>query len=182
MKNKTLRTFIAIYIALNLCLSTAAVAYAASKEALVKAAFIYNFTKFVAWPGDLGIASRSNISICIIGSNSLGDATGVFKQGSTASLTIDAKMISNAPAEKGECHIAFISASEKARVGSLLQSLKATSTLAVSDMEGFAESGGMVEFINEDNKVKLVVNRASTEQAGLKVDAQLLEIARKVIQ
>lgn len=158
------------------------VANAADKEQLVKAAFLYNFTKFVSWPGDLAISNRSGINICVIGSNSLGDATSVFKQGSTPTLSINAKILSALPTAAGECHIAFIGASAKASAGSLVKSLHAMSILTVSDIDDFADNGGIIGFINENNKIRLVVNKAAAEAAGLKVDAQLLEIARKVIQ
>jgi hypothetical protein len=157
-------------------------AYAVDKEQAVKAAFLYNFTKFIAWPADLSITNRTSINICVIGTNSLGDATKLFSQGSTPNLTITAKLLASAPTAAGECHIAFISASEKPRMGSLIKSLQQTSTLAVSDADGFAENGGAIGFINEKNKIRLVINKTAIEQAGLKVDAQLLEISSKVIR
>lgn len=154
-------------------------AYAADKGQLVKAAFLYNFTKFVTWPGELSIASRSSINICVIGNNTLGDATAVFKEGSTATLTINAKILSSSPTTPGECHIAFLTTSQPR---ALAKQLQAASILTVSDAESFAENGGMIGFVEENNKIRLVVNKLAVEQAGLKIDAQLLEIARKVIQ
>ena len=53
--------------------------------------------------------------------------------------------------------------------------------LTVSDIDNFADSGGMIGFVTNDNKIKVEVNTKAVTSAGLRVDAQLLEIAVKVI-
>ena len=79
------------------------------------------------------------------------------------------------------CHIVFISQSESGRIGDVLATLRGHPILTVSDIDNFAESGGMIGFVVNDNKVKVVVNTKSVVSAAMRVDAQLLEIALKVI-
>jgi len=152
-----------------------------NKEYLVKAAFIYNFVKFIEWPGELAIGKQSSIDVCILGDSPLRKTSDVFKAASTAKLSlslVEEKNWKNAPSH---CHILFISDSEEGKVGEILAGLKGQPVLTVSDIDHFAEDDGMIGFVNSDNKIKLVVNTKSTAAAGMKADAQLLEIALKVI-
>ena len=54
--------------------------------------------------------------------------------------------------------------------------------LTVSDIDNFAERGGMIGFTTQENKVKLVINPKAATAAGMRIDAQLLEIASRVIE
>jgi hypothetical protein len=152
-----------------------------SKEYLVKAAFIYNFTKFVQWPGDKAIGGQSNIDICMLGNSPLIATSDVFKKASTPKLSlslVEEKSWREAP---GHCHIVFISTSQESQLGEMLAFLKDRPVLTVSDMGGFANRGGMIGFVLSDNKIKLEINTRALNAAGMKVDAQLLEIALRVI-
>jgi hypothetical protein len=152
-----------------------------SKEYLVKAAFIYNFVKFVEWPDGKAISKQNSIDICIIGDSGLSQTSSVFKAASTAKLSlslVEEKNPHNAPSH---CHIAFIGGSEESRLDEILAALKSQPLLTVSDIDGFAEHGGMIGFTTEDNKVKLVINPKAASATGIRIDAQLLEIAAKVI-
>lgn len=152
-----------------------------SKEYLVKAAFIYNFVKFVEWPGGKAIAQQSHIDICVVGSSAMVNTSSVFKAASTAKLSLSLVKESSASAAASHCHIVFIAASEEGRLTEMLGELQGKPVLTVSDMDGFAEKGGMIGFVPSDNKVKVVVNTKPVGAAGMRVDAQLLEIALKVI-
>ena len=148
-----------------------------SKEYLVKAAFIYNFVKFVEWPSQS--AKPAVVNICIIGSNPFGTA---FKDASTASLTLNvieeksAKSVMTHP-----CQVTFISQSEEGRLPEILGSLKTSPVLTISDMEQFASKGGMIGFVTSEGKIRLVVNTKASTGVGLRISAQLLEIALSVI-
>ena len=151
------------------------------KEYLVKAAFIYNFIKFVEWPAGKAISKQPNIDICVVGDSKLIKANEVFKAASTPKLSLtltEEKNWRNAPSH---CHILFISRSEDEKMGSILAGLRDQPVLTVSDIDDFAEQGGMIGFVPSDNKIKIEVNTKSVTAAGMRVDAQLLEIALKVL-
>ncbi len=152
-----------------------------SKEYLVKAAFIYNFVKFVEWPGDRAIKQQSNIDICVIGQSGISDTGKVFKAASTSKLQLSLVKESSLQAAASHCHILFIGASEAGKLSEILSALNGHPVLTVSDIEHFAERGGMLGFVTSSNKVKIVVNVNPVTAAGMRVDAQLLEIALKVI-
>jgi hypothetical protein len=152
-----------------------------NKESLIKAAFVYNFVKFVQWPGALAIGGLTHIDICVLGNSSMSQTGAVFRQASTPKLSLNLTSESSAGAASGHCHIVFISSSEAARLDEILAQLKTKPVLTVSDISGFADRGGMIGFTTEDNKVKLEVNPKAAAAAGLHIDAQLLEIARHVV-
>jgi hypothetical protein len=161
--------------------STPAAVADEEKESLVKAAFIYNFVKFIEWPGDRATSKLSNIDICTVGSSSINKASKVFQAASTEKLKLSLVPESNWRNADKHCHILFISASESSAVAEILGTLKTKPVLTVSDSDQFAEQGGMIGFVMSDNKIKIAVNTKSITSAGLRVDAQLLEIALKVI-
>ena len=152
-----------------------------NKEYLVKAAFIYNFIKFVEWPEDRAISKQSSINICVVGSSPLSGTGSVFKAASTAKLTLSLVSEKNPRNIGSRCHIAFIGASEESRLSDVLAPLKDQPVLTVSDIDDFADRGGMIGFVTEDNKVKLVINPKAATATGMRIDAQLLEIATRVI-
>ena len=152
-----------------------------NKEYLIKAAFIYNFVKFVEWPDGKAIARQSSIDICVLGDGSLESAGAVFKAASTAKLTLSLVQEASVKKVPSHCHIVFISQSENSRFSEIMAALRGQPVLTVSDIGNFAESGGMIGFVTDDNKVKVEVNAKAITSAGLRVDAQLLEIAVKVI-
>lgn len=154
----------------------------ASKEYLVKAAFIYNFVKFIEWPGEMAITKRKNIDICVLGDNPFVQAgPEIFGRASTAALTLTMVEKKNGAAVEG-CHVLFISRSEEGRLGEIMGMLKAKPVLTVSDIDDFVNRGGIIGFVPHDSKIKLVVNTTAAAGAGLRVDAQLLEIALQVIR
>lgn len=176
------KRYIAIFVA-GVCLAMAPVfAWAAdNKEALVKAAFIYNFVKFVDWPDGKAIGQQSRIDICVLGSSDVGGAGSVFKAASSAKLSLSLVRESNWKNAANHCHVLFISQSEEGKLGDIIGGLAGAPVLTVSDIDGFADNGGMIGFVNSDGKIKLEINKKSATGSSLRVNAQLLEIALKVI-
>lgn len=152
-----------------------------SKEYFVKAAFIYNFVKFVTWPGDAAIDNLTNINICVVGANPFGEAQSVFKEASSARLKLSLVHEPSWKNQNANCHILFISRSEAGSLDQILQAVRSMPVLTVSEVGDFANHGGMIGFISYQNKIKLVINRKAATTAGLKIDAQLLEVAHTVI-
>src|SRR4029077_16348988 len=79
--------------------------------------------------------------------------------------------------ELRNCNILFISQSERYRAAEIVSSLKGRSILTVSDMDGFADSGGMIQFVTEQNKIRVRINLNAVKAANLKVSSKLLSVA-----
>lgn len=152
-----------------------------SEEYLYKATYIYNFTKFVEWPGERALGKRSSIDICVIGDSDLLQTGAVFQKGSTSKLALSLVQEKNPANAAGHCHIVFIGKSEELKVRSLLDYFKSKSVLTVSDIDDFADRGGMIGMVMIDDKPKLIISPKNAAAAGLRIDAQLLEVAYKVL-
>ncbi len=156
---------------------------AVQKEYIVKAAFIYNFVKFVEWPGALEISKQQHINICVIHDNPFNDgALDVFQRASTARLALSVVDLHGDLARLSMCHILFFPRTSTEKQLETVASLQNKPVLTVGEAPQFAKYGGMIEFGFQDGKVKLIVNPGAATKAGLRVDAQLLEIAMQVIK
>ncbi|HSN85930.1 MAG TPA: YfiR family protein, partial [Thermoanaerobaculia bacterium] len=137
-------------------LSRPARAQEAYREYDVKAAFLYNFVKFVEWPAGAFRDDRSPIEICVYGTDPFGDSLdGVVKgetvEGRGLAIRRPAQLAGGAGFEG--CHVLFISGSERESARELLAALGSRPVLTVGDTEGFLRAGGMINFVLDDGRV-----------------------------
>ena len=149
-------------------------------EYQVKAAFLFNFTKFVEWPDGSFEDPQAPIVVGIIGDDPFGDDLGRIIAGQKVqgrSLVIRRERWGD---DLRGCHVLFVSASEHEHSSRILLSVQSAGVLTVSDMEGFAKAGGVIEFVTEENRVRFIVNLDSANQSKLRVSAKLLALARVI--
>lgn len=162
-----------------LAFGVAARVNAESPEYNVKAAFIYNFTKFVEWPEDLSAADRPFV-IGILGEDPFGNVLDETVSNKTVrDKRIVVRRFSRSEDTK-DCKILFISGSGKEDIAQVVKRLGHAPVLTVSDAGQFADQGGMIQLVKDQNRVRFAINVAATEQAGLKPSSQLLKLARIV--
>jgi hypothetical protein len=144
----------------------------------VKAAFIYNFAKFVEWQPDAFMGHPQTIVIGIIGDDPFGD---VLDQ------TVKDKLVNNKKLEIHRfksneppvgCQILFICPSEKQNLSAILKKVQGQNVLLVGDMEGFARSGGIINLVMTDGKVHFEINMSAAERSGLKISSRMLKLAQ----
>jgi len=151
----------------------------ASGEYQVKAAFLYNFAKFVEWPESAFPEPGMPFAICVIGDDLFGGALDGLRAKTVKNRKVVVKRISG-PSETGGCHVLFISQADEDRVNDLLLSLKGRPALVVGDTERFVRRGGMIGFFMERNKVVFEINENAAKKAGLQISSQLLKLSRTV--
>jgi len=150
-----------------------------SKEYQIKAAFLYNYIKFVEWPAPSQNASQP-IVIGVWGGNPFGDALGsTVRDRKINGRTIVVKQVRTAAAARAT-HLLFVSAADDARFGELREALKGSGVLTVGESESFAQQGGMIFFTLDGDKLRFEINMNAAEQAGLKISAQLQKLARAI--
>jgi len=151
-------------------------------EYQVKAAYLYNFAKFVEWPAKSFASASSPYQICILGKDPFREALQDLVRGKLVNGR-GFQIIGNvtAPPQTTGCHILFVSASATRQFQMVLPALQGRSILIVGESEGFARQGGMINFVLEGSRVLFEVNRKVAEQAGLKISAKLLSVAKEVM-
>jgi hypothetical protein len=149
-------------------------------EYQVKAAFLYNFAKFVEWPSDSFANSADPIGICIVGQNPFGLTLETMMQGKkeggrafAVRRLPDTQQVSN-------CHILFISAAERKRTRTLLTALKGVAILTVGETDDFMALGGVIAFKRDGMRVHIQIDVQMAEQDRLKISSKLLSLAEIV--
>ncbi len=147
-------------------------------EADLKAAVLYNFTKYVEWPAEAFATADSPIAVGVFGDETfiktlralLADKTAHKRSFTVRRLTSDADA-------KG-CHILFFQATETRRMGRLYESIKRLPILTVGESDEFMDQGGMVYLFFEDKQLRFEVNPPTAENAKLSVSSRLLRLAK----
>ena len=149
----------------------------APSEYQIKAAFLFNFAKFVDWPPETYATPASPIVIGVLGDN-------VF--GNNLERTISGKTINNRPLlykvchsmlEATNCQILFICPSEKGKFPKIMEGLHGASILTVSETDQFISAGGMVNFFIDANKIRFEINDEAAKKAGLKISSKLMSLS-----
>ena len=146
-------------------------------EYQIKSAYLYNFAKFVDWPPQIFNSPESPLTIGVLGDNVFGPDLEQVVQGKKVNGHPLVCRFATDPEQLTNAQIVFISPSEKKRVEKVLATFKDLNVLTVSQMEHFTASGGMVNFVLVDNKVRFQINDASARKSGLEISSKLLSLA-----
>ena len=148
-----------------------------AQEYALKAAVIYNITKFVEWPPYAFKTPSDTLNVCVLGENPFGDA---LKQALGGKLhenrTFTVREVREAGAASG-CHVLFVSASEQKRFRSILEQVSSRATLTIGDADDFALAGGIVDLRLKDLKIQLQVNLAAADRSRIRISSRLLSLA-----
>jgi hypothetical protein len=146
------------------------------QEYQVKAAYLYNFAKFVEWPEGSFRDSSSPIKICVLGSDPFGKSLDDLGSKSVGNRKLEIERLQQADRTKA-CHILFISAVEKESPSAILRAVQKKSILTVGETKGFTKAGGIINLVKTGDKVSFEINRDAAERSGLKISSQLLKLA-----
>jgi YfiR/HmsC-like len=169
-----------LVLTMGFCARTV-LAQTTAKEYRIKAAFLFNFAQYVEWPPDAFTDANSPLTYCTIGDDPF---EGVLDE------SLHAKSVGIRPLRvqhlKGAenlqgCQIVFIGANEKKRITAILETLKQSPVLVVGESSHFAEQGGTVGFLSEENTIRFEVNLNAAQRARLNISATLLSVAKTVI-
>lgn len=174
----------------------------------IKAAFIYNFIKFIDWSESKHASQSSTnkkepIRIGVLGKNPFGSAFEPiinkeiqgrkiqlveFKSFHDFCLGYSSKEKAMEAYQEAyfetlrRCEILFICDTEKDYRQELLLMVSGHAVVTLSDLDGFIENGGMIGFLVENNKVRFEINLDNVHKENVKIGSQLLGLAKRVIK
>ena len=151
-------------------------AVAQASEYDLKAAFLFNFVKFVEWPPQAFSSDRAPVTLCVFGQDPFGHTLENVIQGERVgerSLAVRRPGLE----ELDGCHVLFVSRSETERFGAVLSKVGSKPVLTVADTDGFLQAGGAINFVLEGNKVRFLINPKAAERNGLRISSRLLRLA-----
>lgn len=149
-------------------------------EYQVKAAFLYNFARFVEWPNNAGLDPNAPIIIGILGRDPFGGEIDRAIEGKSVNgHRLEIKRFSTLEGYQ-TCHILFVSSSERNNLPRILATLAKHSVLTVSETDRFAHIGGIINFITIEHRIRFEINQAAAERVGLKISSKLLSLGKIV--
>lgn len=150
------------------------------EENQVKAAYLYNFAKFVEWPSTAFPNSDDPVQICAIGDDAAIDVLQAAVAGKKANgRRILSRRLSSV-ADLGTCHILFVGFHDKNNIASVLRGTESAKVLTVGQSDRFIPLGGMINLAARNGSIELEVAPAIAENAGLKISSRLLVVARVI--
>lgn len=150
-------------------------------EAELKAAFVYNFIKFTEWPAEEMANKNEPFVIGVLGKDPFGAALDKTIEGeSFHQKPIVVRRFSRMEESVGNSQVIFIGASEESNLPAILKLIDGQAILTVSEIENFAQRGGVIKLAKESNKLVFEINVDTAKRAGLAMSAQLLRLARIV--
>lgn len=168
-----------IVLCLTVSASAAADRTALPSEYQVKAAILFNIAKFVEWPEGTFHSPSAPIIIGILGEDPFGSTMEAAKDRTVSGRKIQMRYFASVE-DVIQCHILFVSRSEKGKLTSILNKFRDTTLLLVGDTEEFAQKGGMINLSMQNESVNIEINVDALNHAGIKVNSRLLNMARIV--
>ena len=168
-----------LVLLLALCLSVAGPLRAAPTEYQLKAVFLLNFARYATWPAT-ALPDAAPIEICVLGRDPFGIHLKGLEARQAQGRAVKVRYPDTVEAAAG-CAVVFVAASEQRGLNALLREMAYTPTLTVSDIDGFVEAGGSIGFVTEDDRIRFDINRTTLARDDIKLSAQLLKLARRLI-
>jgi hypothetical protein len=146
----------------------------------LKAAFLFNFAKFVEWPPSAFANPQSAFLICVLGPDPFGSALDDALLRHSIQGHAVALLRMKRTADMVGCQILFVPASERNRLPEVTAKLRGQSVLVIGENEDFAASGGVIQFALEQNRIRFLINTDAADRSGLKFSSKLLALAKIV--
>jgi hypothetical protein len=167
---------------LMVVLPVVAVADQPASEYAVKTAMVYKLTKFVSWPDSVFILEDSPLNICVAKGGSFAKPMQSLQGRKVRGHTIEIVTFKDISAVEFQCQVLVVSRKEAKNTDVLLASVATRPVLTIGDSDGFAEQGGIIGLELEQSRVGFAINVEASEQVGLGINAQLLQLAKIVKQ
>lgn len=148
---------------------------ASASEYQVKAVFLFNFAKFVAWPPNSFPDANTPFVIGVLGQDPFGSYLDDTVRGERINNRQLLVRHYNNPAEINNCHVLFISRSESNRLDQIVAALKHRTLLIVTDADG-GKGGVMIRFITEGNRIRFKIDAEAAKAANLTISSKLLRL------
>jgi hypothetical protein len=149
-------------------------------ESQVKAAYLFNFGKFVQWPIDRG-PSGDLFELCVLGQDPFGPVLDATVAGESIGVRKIAVVRISKSSDTAPCNVLYVSGSEASRLGPILEAAHHSGMLTVSDISHFVDRGGIIGFVKQQDRIRFEVNRGAAADSHLTLSSELLKVAFRVV-
>lgn len=152
-----------------------------ANEYQVKAAFLFNFVKFIEWPAEAFSDDGAPLVIGVVGQ----DPFGGYLDRAAGGKSVNGRQLLVRRFKWGEdlraCHVLFVCSSERKHLAQIIARLRGATVLTVGDMDQFTQQGGGIHFVTEASRMRFEINARAAAQARLKISSKLLALARAIV-
>ena len=149
-------------------------------EDQVKAVFLFNFSQFVSWPAEAFARPEAPLVIAVLGVDPFGENLDAAVRGEhVGDRPLEVRRYRSL-ADIKDCQILFINRSETARLPEIVAALRGRNILTVSDADDAAKLGVIIQFVTENNRIRLRINASAARADGLTISSKLLRPAQIV--
>jgi hypothetical protein len=147
----------------------------------LKAAYLYNFAKYVDWPTAALPRENAPLVMCIIGKSPVNEVIESLAGKTIKNRRLVVRQFSRVE-DLRECNILFVNTSVKTSLTQILASVTSRPILTVSDSKGFAAAGGVIEFVPVGDKIRFEINNRAAQHVNIRISSHLLRLATTVIE
>lgn len=177
-KSKIINVLIRVYLsAAILLLQPHSIFSQSLQEYEVKAAFLYQFTKFIEWPAT---RASDSLTVCIFGNDPFGETLDELEAENGTAARIQIRRIEKL-SDIDACHLLFISHTNQDKAFEIVREAEGKNVVTVSEIGGFIQRGGMINFVRQGNKIRFEINQKQAQKEGINISSKLLSLALKVI-
>lgn len=164
---------VSVFASLTVAAASVRADVVSQREDQFKAAYVFNFVKFVEWPA---AEQDQTLTVCFVGADGVYQALTVGidkKRVGQRSLTA-VKITDTSPADT--CNALYI----EAPLASDYTLPSEQAVLTISDAANFTAQGGMIGLFTENHRLRFTINLHSAHRAGLRISSDLLKLAASV--
>ncbi len=150
----------------------------AKTEYDIKAAYLYNFIKFVSWPGEI---KSLPLRVCLYGQDPINEKLMPLKDIRIHDREVEVKLVEDI-ADAPSCAVLYIAREQKKQLAEIVTVIDRSPVLMISDIPDFAKSGGTIGFVTLGNVIRFDVNLIKARASGISISSKLLELANQVVR
>jgi hypothetical protein len=148
-------------------------------ETEVKAAFLFNFAKFVTWPTQAFSSETAPIQLAVFGDEEVTSTLkSLLSDKKAHGRSFEVRRILSAQDAKN-FQIVYITSTENRRASQILEATRKLPVLTVGESEQFLDLGGMINFLFEDSQLRFEINPEPAEKVKLEISSKLLRLGKK---
>lgn len=152
----------------------------AQSEDQVKAAFLFNFARFVEWPASAFDVADGGVRVCIAGDPAFARIVSKVVSGKKVGDRSVRVEETDGVGEAERCHILYVGDDVAEPAGAIAARVEGRGVFTVGDRPDFARDGGVANFIRTDKKIRFEINAGAAKASGLKISSRLLRLATVV--
>jgi hypothetical protein len=153
---------------------------AAASEYAIKAAMVFKIAKFVSWPKQAFTGLSEPLSVCVQESNPIAPALSTLSGKPIHGRPFSVRYLKENPVMFNDCQILLVPKNSGKRQTAFLKAISSQPVLTIVENDNFKKQGGIIGLEIKQNRVQFAIDVAASENAGLDISAQLLQLAKIV--